>query len=89
MRNDSIFNTEWAFGAGYITLQFALSGIEFSADSVRAVCRSAGVPNPSHPNHWGRLFAYFAQAEVIRAVAVKTSDNPSRNLGLQRVWVGA
>ena len=64
------------------TVLDAFRGREFCADDLHGL-----IPEPSEPNLWGALMKKLRGSGKIKAVGVTTSQRPSRNGGLVRIYV--
>lgn len=61
---------------------------EFEAADVRHIVGQFTDCRVTHPNHWGCLFQEARALGWIERVAVEPTRSPSRNGGLNGVWVG-
>jgi hypothetical protein len=79
---------EWWLSGAMRAIE-ALAGTDqiFSCDDLRADPYS--IPEPSHPSHWGALFAKARTEGLIRQVGFCTSRTGTRNGGVLRTWRGA
>ena len=77
----------WVDGALRAIEDLAASGAIFSADQLRA--DPYNIPDPSHPNHWGALFAKARAEGIVKPVGYAASRTATRNGGVLRLWRGA
>jgi hypothetical protein len=76
----------WVDGALRAIATLAATGEVFSADQPRA--EPFSIPEPSHPNHWGGLWAKAKAEDLIKPVGYASSRTASRNGGVLRLWRG-
>lgn len=68
---------------------YANRGVQFTPDQVRRSVEATTPARPDHCNWWGIAFRSAAAAEIITAVDTSESVAPTRNGGLNRVWLGS
>jgi hypothetical protein len=83
-RADNAEPVEWKDAADAAIAQLAASGVEFTADDIRAICGP-----PSRPNAVGSRFQAAARRGLIRMVGTRIATRPSLQSCLVRVWRGA
>lgn len=74
----------WRDSCDRAIARLAASGVEFTADEVRAV---VGDP-PNHPNAMGARFLSAAKSRLIERVGYKKPTRPSRHANVVAIWRG-